>query len=222
MASTNKTPYYGLNQWAASDPVLREDFNADNAKIDAAIKSAASVVKLKEVTTTAAAQQVEFDLSDIDLDRYQELKFCMELLPESKISYAEVICGYFNEVNAFGPNNRMESVKAIGSSSTMLYLHGQFSQTTYTLFPSFWTIRTSVSDEQSSLTEDMGRYSLVGESYCVMRGSSGIVAVVADNSCQFHVVVSSLNKLILAVQNEGGTQQKIAAGSKLKVYGVLR
>lgn len=39
MASTNKTENIGLNQWVASDPVLREDFNADNAKIDAALKS---------------------------------------------------------------------------------------------------------------------------------------------------------------------------------------
>ena len=37
MASTNKTENIGLNQWVASDPVLREDFNADNAKIDAAL-----------------------------------------------------------------------------------------------------------------------------------------------------------------------------------------
>ena len=35
MASTNKTPQLGLNQWAAGDEVLRTDFNADNLKIDA-------------------------------------------------------------------------------------------------------------------------------------------------------------------------------------------
>ena len=32
-----KTEHYQLNQWDAADPVRREDFNADNAKLDAAI-----------------------------------------------------------------------------------------------------------------------------------------------------------------------------------------
>lgn len=31
------TQHYQLNQWAADDQVLRMDFNADNAKIDAAL-----------------------------------------------------------------------------------------------------------------------------------------------------------------------------------------
>ncbi len=34
-----KTKHYQLNQWAAGDKVQRIDFNADNAKIDAAIKA---------------------------------------------------------------------------------------------------------------------------------------------------------------------------------------
>ena len=34
-----KTEHYQLNQWDAADRVLREDFNSDNAKIDAAIES---------------------------------------------------------------------------------------------------------------------------------------------------------------------------------------
>ena len=35
--ASNKTTNLGLNQWEAEDAVLREDFNADNAKIDAAL-----------------------------------------------------------------------------------------------------------------------------------------------------------------------------------------
>lgn len=34
-----KTEHYNLSQWDASDPIRREDFNADNAAIDAAIKA---------------------------------------------------------------------------------------------------------------------------------------------------------------------------------------
>lgn len=33
-----KTENYGLNQWAEQDAIKREDFNADNATIDAAIR----------------------------------------------------------------------------------------------------------------------------------------------------------------------------------------
>jgi len=36
---SNFTPNYQLNQWEAEDRVLRVDFNADNAKLDAAIKA---------------------------------------------------------------------------------------------------------------------------------------------------------------------------------------
>ena len=35
-----KTTNYQLNQWGENDYVKREDFNADNAKIDAAIRNA--------------------------------------------------------------------------------------------------------------------------------------------------------------------------------------
>ena len=35
--ASSQTTNYGLNQWAAEDPVLREEFNHDNAKLDAAI-----------------------------------------------------------------------------------------------------------------------------------------------------------------------------------------
>ena len=34
---SNQTPNYALNQWERDDRVLMEDFNADNAKIDAAL-----------------------------------------------------------------------------------------------------------------------------------------------------------------------------------------
>ena len=36
---SSQTPNYNLNQWSKDDRVLMEDFNADNAKIDAAIKA---------------------------------------------------------------------------------------------------------------------------------------------------------------------------------------
>ena len=37
MSSTNYTAFFDLCQWEPDDPVLREDFNADNQKIETAI-----------------------------------------------------------------------------------------------------------------------------------------------------------------------------------------
>lgn len=40
----NQTPNYALNQWEPGDQVLRADFNADNAKLDAALVSHAALL----------------------------------------------------------------------------------------------------------------------------------------------------------------------------------
>ena len=37
---SNQTAHYALSQWVKSDQVRMEDFNADNAKLDAALKAA--------------------------------------------------------------------------------------------------------------------------------------------------------------------------------------
>ena len=54
MMATNHTANYSLNQWQATDPVLRTDFNEDNAKIDAALKSLNTTVQQH---TTQLSQQ---------------------------------------------------------------------------------------------------------------------------------------------------------------------
>ena len=77
MASTNKTGNIQLNQWVAEDPVLMEDFNADNQKLDAAIgeiKQGALLKKLLDITvTTSGVKTVELNLSGIDLSKFQRL-----------------------------------------------------------------------------------------------------------------------------------------------------
>ena len=39
-----QTANYGLNQWDAGDRIMREDFNADNAKVDQALGALAATV----------------------------------------------------------------------------------------------------------------------------------------------------------------------------------
>ena len=48
--ATNQTTNYQLNQWEPTDQVLRTDFNADNAKLDTALKNQAD-----SLTTLTAA-----------------------------------------------------------------------------------------------------------------------------------------------------------------------
>ena len=55
--ASNQTTNYGLNQWEATDQVLRTDFNADNAKIDAALKGLADKdTELGEALTSQATE----------------------------------------------------------------------------------------------------------------------------------------------------------------------
>ena len=58
--SSQKTEHYELNQWLATDQVLRTDFNADNAKIDGALKSQADdIAALTESVTAHTAALAE-------------------------------------------------------------------------------------------------------------------------------------------------------------------
>lgn len=49
-----KTNNYQLNQWEPTDKISREDFNADNAAIDEAIKAAADAAQAANTTAGAA------------------------------------------------------------------------------------------------------------------------------------------------------------------------
>ena len=72
--STGKTENYNLNQWERSDLFLMEEFNADNAAIDAALAQCA-LVKLKTITLTEDTAKLSVDLSGLSLDSFRELHF---------------------------------------------------------------------------------------------------------------------------------------------------
>jgi hypothetical protein len=75
LASTNKTPHLGLNQWVLEDPFLMEDMNEDNRRIDEAFQGQMDV-KLIDVTTMVPTSALELDLSSIDLTEFAELRVC--------------------------------------------------------------------------------------------------------------------------------------------------
>jgi hypothetical protein len=70
--SSEKTSYLGLNQWKKEDLFLMEEFNGDNAAVDAAVEKCA-LVRLKTMTLSQSTNQVSLGLGDIDLDAYGEL-----------------------------------------------------------------------------------------------------------------------------------------------------
>lgn len=80
-----KTPNLALNQWQRSDPVVMDDFNADNAKLDAALGGMA-VDRLLTVVTSAAANQVDLDLSGLDLTKYAQLHLAAGIITDNSTS----------------------------------------------------------------------------------------------------------------------------------------
>ena len=54
--STNHTPNYQLNQWERTDKVIMEDFNADNAIIDAALAKKADQSALRSLQASVNAK----------------------------------------------------------------------------------------------------------------------------------------------------------------------
>lgn len=105
--ASGQTANYLLNQWEAEDKVLRTEFNADNAKLDAALAGLAAEVegavqanpyqKLAHVAVTQAADTVTLDLSGVDLSQYQALELYAALLMGATNSNVSVLCNDITE-----------------------------------------------------------------------------------------------------------------------------
>ena len=118
-----KTTNYQLNQWAKSDRVMMDDFNADNAKIDAALKAAAEAspyVKLLSVTLDTQCSHWSIDVSGIDLRNYRKL----EIYPRLKGDTDQWPTLYTNNANSMGdvPLNNDPSRQNFGFMYFTLYL----------------------------------------------------------------------------------------------------
>lgn len=68
---SNFTTNFNLSQWEADDKVLRADFNADNAKIDAALNLSFRRELIMEVTAEEDTPELNLDLSQFDWNTYQ-------------------------------------------------------------------------------------------------------------------------------------------------------
>ena len=75
--ASGQTENYGLNQWAAEDAVLREEFNRDNAKLDVEMESMADnvkFIKLTERIVPADTKQFAVTIPDTDLSSFSQLR----------------------------------------------------------------------------------------------------------------------------------------------------
>lgn len=87
--ASNYTENYGLCQWEATDQVLREEFNEDNARIEAAlddVNAHVSVKKLLEYEITEPVTQFDVDVSAIDFPSYREVKIIVTAQSSDDIS----------------------------------------------------------------------------------------------------------------------------------------
>lgn len=87
MSSSNKTPHLRLNQWIASDPILRTDFNFDNSKLDSAV-NARALVTLAKTTLTQAAATLPFSLTDLDLTKCVQLQLFLDPVMSAEAAVA--------------------------------------------------------------------------------------------------------------------------------------
>lgn len=70
---SNYTEHFGLSQWERADKVQMEDFNADNARIDAALACHPSGELIADVTVEEESTTLEIDLTQVDWSRYLAL-----------------------------------------------------------------------------------------------------------------------------------------------------
>lgn len=234
-----KTSQYQLCQWAPEDRILREDFNRDNANVEAglaalsvraaaeesaraaaitaeqqartqAINSAKSqlesakadktalaalqaqvnalpLVKLREVTTSAAAVQVDVSMSGIDLTQYAYVLVVPMLTCNNATVYLRV-----NKIaeKSYDVDDVSREYLASMSNRDNLYYH---------LIRLFGT-----GTQLASMYEYVGYNGHGNAQYAQLRASSGVTPA----------TVQTLNFV------SSDSTVKIQAGGRIKIYGV--
>ncbi len=87
--ASGQTQYYGLNQWEAADQVLRTEFNADNQKIDGALKAMRDLIVSPSVLN-AVLDKLRSDINALSA-RVDKLEGS-ERAPRSKCSGGLLNC----------------------------------------------------------------------------------------------------------------------------------
>ena len=81
--ASGQTQYYRLNQWEAADQVLRTEFNADNQKIDGALKAMRDLIVSPSVLN-AVLDKLRSDINALSA-RVDKLEGKRESPPEQML-----------------------------------------------------------------------------------------------------------------------------------------
>lgn len=88
----NQTENYQLSLWDPEDRIQRTDFNADNAKIEAALAGKLGPREIIKTVTLPIATTFNLDVSDIDWDQWDQVGFTLNLLTVGNAEPAEILC----------------------------------------------------------------------------------------------------------------------------------
>lgn len=209
----NKTPNYQLNQWDKSDRIRMEDFNADNAKIEAAlaqeaaaraatdnslqsslsaelqtIRSLLPIVHLQTITTSTTTNKLDIDLSGIDWNTYAFV------LVRINGTMSTSSASFYVRINQYsGDRNYYYST---GSSSNS-YNHAGYCYLTYGSNKQVPHILLSCQSDKPDIS--IHNHGVVTRYHGILNASE---------------VVSSLNLVGTA------DSYTIAAGAKIDIYGI--
>ena len=194
-----KTTNYQLNQWAKSDRVMMDDFNADNATLDAALKANADAIAAEtaariaddpypticEVVTAQAKAQVSMDLSAVDLTEYSHIDLTIDPPAPVGSSYSVL-------VRPNGLTSGYQLVTALSNYSSPTYLLA---------YP-------------------------IGASTCGLFSTptpNGVVSCFGFNDSYFHYTYASCKwgelQTLVFVPDPNGTVKSIPAGTRFRLKG---
>ena len=216
--ASNHTAQFGLSQWAATDPVRREDFNEDNRKIEEALAAPPFYGKIRSTITEVAANQVEFDLSDIDLDLYRRIEIDITVPGGGTVTALDdaKFIGFFNEYS----NEFMRSYQVLGESSEGVWnIFGEAMVMPFqTGFPPSTTHIILYPSPASTVSDDDGKLgyrAMTGTVQCAYYDKSARSFKVLFRAIGLYV--HHLEKLILRKNTTNGM---LAQGITCTIYGV--
>ena len=195
----NTTQNYSLNQWEASDRVMRTDFNSDNAKIDAALKAVTDVAascpyrKLKSITTAATVQQVDIDMSDINPTDYLKFEIYVAFSSASTGSYASFLC------NGLASGYK----RGDGIANALVYTMADINKTGYRGSTCF---EVYIGSAVTGCSRSMGEQYNSGATYLFTMLDPAVCAPSALNA--FNITTGGIDN--------------VGAGTKIEIYGVMK
>ena len=221
MSSQSKTPNLQLNQWAASDPVVRTDFNADNVRIDAAVGGIKiPVVKLMEVTTALNAASVELNFAGVDLSEYRGMDIIInacgvQLGTNTNAYYYDYLYTRVNKDAANGHYYYSSDASTLATAAVPRNIDAQHPPVLIQMMHIGWCDTGSGND----ILFAQG-YSVVKCAGADTSGSVGTSTPIVYKNLRDIANLCTVDFLI--VSNTSGEVPMIQAGAKFTVYGIRK